>query len=365
LKIIFAIKALNDVNGGAERVIVTVASGLADLGHEVSILTFDHSDGTPFYPLSQKVSRICLDIGNVQQNTNVSETLARIKSIRTTLKREQPDVAVPFMHSMIVPMALASFGLGITLIGSEHITPDHYKTRKFEFFLFVLASCFVKRITVLSEHIKKTYPWVLRRKMVPIPNPVLSPSKEFKRTNNRSRKIILNIGRLVQQKDQATLIKAFALLSVDFLDWDLRIVGEGTLRTKLEELVVKLSIESRVLLPGSIEKIEAEYFNADIFVISSGYESFGLVTAEAMACGLPCIGFADCPGTNELINHGVTGLLAKGLSNPSSLADTMREAITNYQAMIEMAVLARQDIQKFGADSVVEIWDDQLNKILS
>jgi glycosyltransferase involved in cell wall biosynthesis len=60
------------------------------------------------------------------------------------------------------------------------------------------------------------------------------------------------------------------------------------------------------------------YLGADVCVNSSRYESFGLVTAEAMSYSLPCVGFDDCPGTNELIKDGETGILIKNNLNRSS-----------------------------------------------
>ena len=55
--------------------------------------------------------------------------------------------------------------------------------------------------------------------------------------------------------------------------------------------------------------IESDYANADLFVIPSQYEGFGLVTAEASSCGLPCVGFHDAVGTNSIIQDGENGIL--------------------------------------------------------
>ncbi len=60
---------------------------------------------------------------------------------------------------------------------------------------------------------------------------------------------------------------------------------------------------------GAIRDISSEYASAQLYVISSLYESQGLATAEALARGLPAVGFADCPGTNTLIHPGCDGVL--------------------------------------------------------
>ena len=98
---------------------------------------------------------------------------------------------------------------------------------------------------------------------------------------------------------------------ISFPDWDLRIVGEGSLKNELNKKIISLNLSDRVFITDFTKKIESEYIRADLFVVSSIYESFGLVTAEAMSFGLPCLGFDDCPGTNDLIIHKKTGILVK------------------------------------------------------
>src|SRR5690606_11954559 len=120
-----------------------------------------------------------------------------------------------------------------------------------------------------------------------------------------------------------TLIDAFADIYDKYPEWDLKIIGEGPLRPTLEEQIRRLGLEDRVSLPGATQSIGSEYRNADLFVLPSRYESFGLATAEAMGYGLAAIGFADCPGTNELIQDGINGKLAPSTDRTTSLANTM------------------------------------------
>jgi len=67
------------------------------------------------------------------------------------------------------------------------------------------------------------------------------------------------------------------------------------LREKLEASVEALGLDGRIQMPGAISDISSEHACAQPYVISSLYESQGLATAEALAHGLPAIGFADCP----------------------------------------------------------------------
>ena len=105
--------------------------------------------------------------------------------------------------------------------------------------------------------------------------------------------MILSVGRLVEFKDHKTLIQAFAKISAEFPDWRVRIVGDGHLKGSLESLVAELNVKGRVLFIEPTKHIEREYANAELFVIPSYFEGYGLVTAEALSAGLPCIGFAN------------------------------------------------------------------------
>ena len=123
--------------------------------------------------------------------------------------------------------------------------------------------------------------------------------------------VIGNVGRLHHDKDQETLIKAFARvlpqLSPDCL---LVIVGKGPLEQSLKQLVASLKIESNVIFTGNVPDAK-RYFKAfDLFVLASDMEPFGMVLLEAMASELPII-CSDCGGGAEVI-RGVGDLFIFG-----------------------------------------------------
>ena len=141
----------------------------------------------------------------------------------------------------------------------------------------------------------------------------------------KNAKIILTVGRLSFEKNIETLIKSFKKISNENVF--LVIVGKGSQKRYLEELVKKLNISKRVIFTGERNDVERFYRIADLFVLPSSYEGFGLVYLEAMACGVPCVALKpDYPkiiiASNEVIDDGVTGLLA----DPYSL-DSLVEKI--------------------------------------
>jgi len=136
---------MNNAKGGAERVLSIVVNGLADKGYEVTLLTFDERGLDTFYDIGSNVKRISLGIGNSGKKAGLSETVARMRAIRKIIKVRQPDIVIPFMHSMFIPVAFTLFGLKTPIIASEHIVPQHYKKKGHEYLLLLLSFLLEKK----------------------------------------------------------------------------------------------------------------------------------------------------------------------------------------------------------------------------
>jgi glycosyltransferase involved in cell wall biosynthesis len=363
MKILFSIKAMDDIKGGAERVLADISAGLAERNHDVSLLSFDKEGGQSFYPLHKNIKRICLGIGDAHRQAKLGETLRRVRAVRCIIKAERPDIVIAFMHSTFIPVTVALLGTGIPVIASEHIVPAHYKTRKLQFMLLILSGLAAKRITVLTDGIKSLYPKILQGRMEVVPNPILMP-KNLDHIH-RSRKIILNIGRLTEQKNQKTLIEAFTKLAPKFPDWDVRIIGEGHLQGKLKKLIADLRLENRVFLAGTTKEIHKEYLGADIFALPSLYEGFGLVTVEAMSYGLPAIGFADCPGTNELIENNYNGLLVDGADRILSFSKGLEELMSLKDLRQKLGEGGIKTAKKFAPQKIISLWEDLIRRVVA
>ncbi|MBN8528749.1 MAG: glycosyltransferase [Caulobacterales bacterium] len=306
MRLLFAIKRLERASGGSERVLAHLTSAMVRRGHAVTVLTWDAPDARPFYPFDPAVRLINRGVGDSARPTRPAEMLARILDLRRAVLGENPDAAIGFGHSMFVPLALALVGGGVPVIASEHGARAHYRDRPIDYALFRLAARLVRRVTVTTEAVGAEYTSDVRRRMVVMPNPIMIAPPA---PPTRSGRLILNVGRLEPQKDQALLIRAFARVAPRFPDWRLCILGEGRLRPDLETRVAETGLGDRIALAGVTDDIVAAYAAADIFALSSSYESFGLAILEGMAQSLPALAFADCPGANEVIVADETGLL--------------------------------------------------------
>ncbi|MBG0792644.1 glycosyltransferase family 4 protein [Methylocystis sp. H62] len=360
LKIAFVIKAMSNPGGGAERVLASVCSGLAERGHNVTIITSDPSDQPSFYPLSSRVRRVSLGVGTVEGNSRPWDVVRRIWVLRRKILNCAPNVVVAFMHSSYLPVGMALVGTGIPMVASEHIGPDHYQTRPFQLALVMLTPFMAQKITVVSEQIKQQYgPW-LRRVMVVAPNPIAAPSTKNEKRAPRARRV-LSVGRLTTQKNHGCLIAAFALIASDFPDWTLRIVGEGELRGALERQIREFGLERRVELPGAISDIWREYRNASFFVSPSTYESFGLATAEALLSGVPAVAFEDCPGTNVLIQNNVDGILVnESRDRTQALSIVLKRLMASPEEVERLSHASVRRLEAYSLPRVLDTWESIL-----
>ncbi len=108
------------------------------------------------------------------------------------------------------------------------------------------------------------------------------------------RPVLLHVASLVPVKDQATLLRAFALAGEHLPAAHLHVVGDGPRRGALERLVARLGVRERVTFHGAVphDHLPAFYRAADLLVMSSRFESQGMVVLEAAACGVPAVGTA-------------------------------------------------------------------------
>ena len=137
--------------------------------------------------------------------------------------------------------------------------------------------------------------------------------------------VVMGVGRLTQQKDFGTLIRAACLLRAA-RPVRLIILGEGEERARLETMAQELGLADDVDLPGFVDNPYAYLRRAAVFVLSSLWEGLPNSLIEAMACGCPVVS-TDCPsGPREILDGGRYGHLAP-VGNPYSLAEAIGKAL--------------------------------------
>jgi glycosyltransferase involved in cell wall biosynthesis len=139
--------------------------------------------------------------------------------------------------------------------------------------------------------------------------------------------VILCVARLAPEKDLPTLIRAFSVVRKE-RPAKLAILGEGSERAKLEALVKELGLEGDVWMPGFVDNPFKFMKRATVFALSSKFEGFGMVIAEALAVGTPVVS-TDCPsGPAEILGGGKWGKLVP-VGDHEKLAEAILETIEN------------------------------------
>ena len=139
---------------------------------------------------------------------------------------------------------------------------------------------------------------------------------------------------MVEQKDFATLIAAFAQL-VQQRDARLIILGDGPLRGELVAMAEAAGVSNKLDMPGFHENPLSFMREADALVMSSRFEGFGIVIAEALACGTPVVS-TDCQhGPNEILENGHYGALVP-VGDPQAMRQAMLTILETHPSAEEL-----------------------------
>lgn len=138
--------------------------------------------------------------------------------------------------------------------------------------------------------------------------------------------VLLAVGRLTPQKDYGTLLRGFALLR-QHMSARLVILGDGPMRSHLENLIKALGIAPDVLLLGFVDNPYVYMSHASAVVLSSVWETFGVVLVEALACGCPVIATNCDYGPAEVLDNGQYGTLVP-VKDFQALAQAMKAVLT-------------------------------------
>ena len=168
------------------------------------------------------------------------------------------------------------------------------------------------------------------------------------------------VARLEGHKDQPTLIRAMALLRDQGLAVELWLIGEGSRRTQLEDLIHALQLSDHVQLLGSRRDIPELLAQLDLFVFSARPdEGFGIALAEAMAAAVSIVA-SDVGACREVLDGGRCGLLVKP-GSPEALAEGIREVFSDPAAARQRAEAARQRaLEAFSVAAMAEAYGQEL-----
>jgi glycosyltransferase involved in cell wall biosynthesis len=325
--------------GGAERVMLNLAVGLAGRGHAVD-LVLAQSEGPYLAQVPQSVRLVELN----RRHVSFLRVLLSLPALVLYLRRERPDALLAGLNASIIAV-WAGFlsGKPQRIAICEHSTFSR-QNRELPAWYGRLMRQLVRRfypwardIIAVSEGVADDLSQVSaipRSRIRVIYNPVITPAIQAKAREPVDHPwfvpggppVVLGIGRLTTQKDFSILIRAFAQVRRS-LAARLLILGEGEKRTELESLVRALDLEEDVCLGGFVPNPYSYLTKASLFVLSSRWEGLPTVLVEALYCGTPVIS-TDCPsGPREILREGRHGLLVP-VGDVDSMAQAMRVVLS-------------------------------------
>lgn len=293
-KIFFYINTLQ--NGGAERVIVNLANNFAKNGYHTTLITSFVSENE--YPVSPQVVLVALENCRIKQS-RLKRNVTRIAKLRALCKTEKPDVLISFMAEPNFRAVLATIGLPVKTIVSVRNDPNREYAGMLGRFVGKVILPLADGCVFQTEEAKLWFPKRLQKKSAVIYNAVKEDFFNIERETTPRE--IITCGRLEPQKNQKMLINAFAEVSKHYPDAVLKIYGDGSLKSQLQQQIDDLGLCGKAFLMGATDHVEETLRTADLFVLSSDYEGMPNALMEAMAAGVPCIS-TDCPcgGPREL-----------------------------------------------------------------
>ena len=368
-KITFLMLHLN--YGGIEKQVTTLANKLSK-EYEVEIISlYDILSGESFYQLDDKVKiKYIFNFG--PNKDKIKDALKKFKLI-TLIKQLCRALKILYTKYFGLGKIIKNLNTDILIssriefskqikrndiitISQEHSFIDNEK------YIKKVRKSFkhIKYLIVMTKGAKEKYDeWLKNEKIKPevivIPN--IIKENESGKISNLNNKQIISVGRLEDVKDFYTLILVFSVIVKKYSNYILKIIGEGSMREKLEEQIKKCNLQKNVILTGrrTENEINNELIKSDVFVLTSKSESFSLVLCEAMNFGVPCIAFDVDVGPREIIQDGKNGFLIEN-RNVDLMIKKLDEILENIDKRKNMQVYARETSEKFYAKNVIEKW---------
>lgn len=377
-KLAYCIPSL-DRPSGMERVLSIKANYLAEeLGYEVSIITTDCKGTNPYFPLSPKVRLIQLDINidNLWKYPIWKKTFLYLTKIKTYKKRLdnclkwiKPDITISLLRREI--NFICDIKDGSAKVGEIHF--GRYKYREFNlkfipsFINQWLTNLWMgqleRNLKRLDKFVVLTYEdkeqWKGFENLCVISNPITVLSESQSNCENKQ---AIAVGRYTYQKGFDLLIQAWKIVHQNHPDWRLNIYGAGA-KEDYQKHADTLGLQDVINCNGPVSNIAEKYQESSVFILSSRFEGFGLVLAEAMSAGVASVAFA-CPcGPRDIIHHGEDGILCEN-GNISELAKGICSLIEDEEKRKEMGANAAKNIQRYCLDNIMQLWDNLFQGII-
>ena len=345
--------------GGAERVATILASALSG-DYNVALLSV--KEDSPRYPIDAKVKLLLMRQilrDGIQINNGVRKRVLKLL-IRYLKKRLRVDVSISFLYEM--NYLNVSSKVSDKVVCCERNNP--FKGPRDSLRVEQIKSIYEQadHVVFQTEYVRSLFSDSIKEHSSILHNPI-SVACERKTV---VKKRIVNLGRLVPQKNQAMLIRAFKRFHDLHPDYTLSIYGKTSgddyyLTPKLRTLVKTLNLQEAVLIEGRSWQIHQDIADAEFFVLSIDFEGYSNALLEAMTMGLPCIS-TDCEGSTDAITNGVDGVIVPR-GDEDALFKAMLTFAEHEDFREQLGKQAKKTEERFQRKRIVQEWEEMIKLI--
>lgn len=361
-------------HGGSGVVASELAIGLADKGHEIHIVSyaqpfrlrsfhqniFVHEVGVSSYPLF-KYPPYALGLATKLVELVEDCDLELIHAHYAVPHAASAYLAKQILDSRRIKTITTLHGTDITLVGADQ---SFHRIIKFT----IEES---DGVTAVSEYLKKRTieEFDIQREIRVIYNFVDTQRSAPEHTDctretyaPKGEKILMHASNFRPVKRVGDVVRIFANVQ-ERMPAKLILIGDGPERIFIQQLVKELKLGDHVYFLGEQDHLEPLFFCADLFLLPSEQESFGLTALEAMACGVPVI-CAETGGLPEVISHGETGFLFP-VGEIRKMAENAVDLLRNPERHELFKNQARRRAsQCFNADQIIPQYEAYYEEIL-
>jgi glycosyltransferase involved in cell wall biosynthesis len=324
--------------GGIERVNINIANELASRGFKVDIVVAQYR--------GEFANRIALNVRVVP--LGCSRAYQCILPLARYLRIQRPAV----LFTSFPTLNLAAIGANLLAGNPTRIVPVEHMPVSVDRaenpsvlprLCYALYPWFYRTVPVIITNCEESaadfcamYP-ALAKKVRVLYNPVVPPDLEQSARKELPEEpffqeqaklpVLIGAGRLTRQKNFPLLLRAFALVRQSRACNLILIGGRGEDREMLIALTHELGLSESVRFTGFVDNPYAYFQRADLFVLSSRYETLPTVLIEALACGTPAVA-TNCFGVGEILEHGKLGEIIFN-ADPATLAQAILRSLKN------------------------------------
>jgi N-acetyl-alpha-D-glucosaminyl L-malate synthase BshA len=364
------------VYGGSGVVATELGKALAARGHQVHFIAYS----MPFRleNLSENIYFHEVDVNTYPLFEYPNYSLNLTSKMVDIVKYEELDLlhvhyAIPHATSAVlareileqegyrVPVVTTLHGTDITIVGRDPSFKPvvNYSINQSD------------GVTAVSDYLRReTYcRFEITRDIAVIPNFI--DTKRFVRLDKEhfkkavcpdGERVLVHVSNFRPVKNANEVVEIFHRLRSAGEAVKLLMVGDGPERAPSEHLARELGVYDDIRFLGKQQPIEEILSIADVFVMPSGSETFGLAALEAMSCGVPAVA-SNIGGLPELIEDGISGYLCP-VNDVDAFTDRIRSILANEGTLTSMSAAARRRAEHFDSDRVIPVYEDYYRAVI-